>query len=364
MRMAVRSWRRAGVLAAIAVAVGTFGLTVSANGYFAVAEEKSAPCELTAMAQSIDDALVAETEKIEGVVAATPIIDVMATLKIGDYTAELTIQGVEPGYLQDEIAEGEAIPQSGTSMPYIVLNEAALDAFTDENGRPLRREDKVDWQEGETLLDGERPLMAKVCGILADESLEPRAYMSLESARQATLRSGMVPAYSAMWIRVTDQGTQERVAEQLMNLGIMAEIANPEQLAAWAEKETESLYLGLAGLAVLLCAYWMIATKAAVDWSRERPAYEALRYLGATAREVDRVIFLRQALGVAAGWLIGVAIAAAVPSFVVDEMGDGGVYAYALGLPAAALTLALNAILCLALYGAGKRSHARQEEPA
>ena len=59
-------------------------------------------------------------------------------LLFGDYQASVTFVGVEASYPEGEWLSGEIYPES-TAMPYLVLNEAAVKAFTNEKCRISRK---------------------------------------------------------------------------------------------------------------------------------------------------------------------------------------------------------------------------------
>ena len=76
-------------------------------------------------------------------------------LLFGDYQASVTFVGVEASYPEGEWLSGE-IYQESTAMPYLVLNEAAVKAFTNEKKQNLQEAGEVDWDSQSLILEGEK----------------------------------------------------------------------------------------------------------------------------------------------------------------------------------------------------------------
>jgi hypothetical protein len=176
----------------------------------AVQAEKEQPYELILSAQGntgITDSTIADILKIPDVKAVTLILQVPVAIRTGKYDAQLTLIGMDTGYL-DGVYTQRAVFPADSVMPYILLNEAAQKQFTEDKpdtdqknvttetytseDRPVNANAKtpeIDWLNASySLISGEagRSVTSKVCGILSDgdaKDAEPAAYVSLPVAK-------------------------------------------------------------------------------------------------------------------------------------------------------------------------------------
>lgn len=344
-KLAVRTWRRMGILYLAVVIIGAFSMTAAFNALFTLQEEKSEPSQLTVTAENITDEALVEIEKIDGVLDVTGVIDVTATLKIGEWKSELMIQGVRPEWIKGTYVEGTAITEQ-TSMPYIVLNEAAMHSFTDENGKKMNEDDTFNWEETASL-DGEKPLPAKVCGIIQDDSEEPKAYMSLSQAKNTLLHMGSIPAYSSALVQTRDMGSEEQVLDQLASLGLMGTPTNPEQQEEWKRKEMELTYLLVMGLLSLLCSSALAGKNIALDRSIHKAEYEQLGYMGLEKRQISGICLRRHIFCTAVGSALGIIISLSVPSFLLEELRESSIFASKIYLLTYIIVLGIYIVPCL-----------------
>jgi hypothetical protein len=215
-----------------------------------VEQEKSLPYELVLPAESanrLSESTLSKISQLPDVIAVTPLLQISAHIKTGEYSVQLILTGIDSSYLNGVFKEGEGFPESSV-MPYIVLNESACKQFsnknsetgpqmdasadissntlkssgtdadsksssssntstntgsnqsTDSNGNSGMNPDdntatgkdtdapKIDWlNAGFSLRSGEsgRWIVSKICGILAsdDKEKEPAAYISLTVAK-------------------------------------------------------------------------------------------------------------------------------------------------------------------------------------
>jgi ABC-type lipoprotein release transport system permease subunit len=119
-------------LPGLGLAISVFCLCFAGTVLVTVQQEKSQPYALAISAagnQSISDSMMAQIAKLPNVTAATPLLQVSARVKTGIYSAQLTLTGIAPSYLNTAFAKGSVFPSSG-DMPYIVLNAAASKHFS------------------------------------------------------------------------------------------------------------------------------------------------------------------------------------------------------------------------------------------
>jgi hypothetical protein len=120
------------VLPSLGMAISVFCLCFAGAVLTTVQHEKSQPYELAISAagnSNISDSAMARIAKLPDVTAATPLLQVSARVKTGIYSAQLTLTGIGPSYLNTDFSKGGVFPQSG-DMPYIVLNAAASKQFS------------------------------------------------------------------------------------------------------------------------------------------------------------------------------------------------------------------------------------------
>jgi ABC-type lipoprotein release transport system permease subunit len=119
------------LLPVIGIAISVFCLCYAGAVLTAVQEEKAKPYELQISSESakdITDSTLAKISKIPNVDTATPSLQVSAIVKTGIYSAQLTLTGINPSYLNDTFTQGGVFP-ADSIMPYIILNESACKQF-------------------------------------------------------------------------------------------------------------------------------------------------------------------------------------------------------------------------------------------
>lgn len=123
------------VLPVIGFAVSVFCLCFAGTVLTNVGQEKARPYELMLSSESADGlsaSVLVDISKLPDVEAVTPLLQVSARVKTGEYSAQLTLTGIDPAYLKDAFSVGGIFPDKGV-MPYIVLNNAACKQFSDKN---------------------------------------------------------------------------------------------------------------------------------------------------------------------------------------------------------------------------------------
>ena len=341
--MALRGWRRLGAWTLAGMAAGLLALCAGLNGLFAVAGEKAQPCELTATAASITDAMWTEVGKLEYVEAVTPVIEVAGTLHVGEYMADIPMAGVQPEYIAGQMLEGSVFP-SQSGMPYLVLNEAALEAFVEEKGAPPKKEQPLDWRNAETLIGEENPLTAKISGVVSDGREEPAAYVAISAAKDMAIRQGSTAAYTALRLRIANVGFEAEAISGLGRLGLAAQSADEAAQAAWEALEVQGIFAVAAGALILLFAGAAGAAHIRADFAADGGAYTALRSMGMSLRELRSMLRMRCVLAAVLALLAAWLVAVCVPSFL--EKDATGVFAVAFSpwtLAITALAVALQA---------------------
>lgn len=319
------------VLPAIGFAIAAFCLCFAGAILMKVQEEKALPYEIIVAAQeskSLTDSDVADISKLEDVTASSGILEITAIVKMGEYSAELTLTGMDSGYISGTYATGSAYP-ADTIMPYIVLNEAARKAFStkstsssDNSGdATASKGPEIDWLNVSfTIQLGEetKPITSKVCGLLTssdEEDEEPGAYISLSGAKALLEQGGQGAGYASIRVRVTNIGSAESVSKSISALGLSVSNSTEELQAGWDADTKEVTYLLVIGVFGLLCASFLLASWRALSLCRQRREWEALRYLGIKERDIIRLFAVQTGMLALMGIAAGALIAVVLPSF-------------------------------------------------
>ncbi len=327
------------VLPAIGFAIVAFCLCFAGTILTVVQEEKAQPYEIIVAAQeskSLTDSDIAELTKLEDVTAVTGILEVPAIVISGEYTAKLTLTGMDSQYIGGDYTVGSAYP-ADTVMPYIVLNGAARKAFSaksasgsDNSGdTTASAAPEIDWLNVSfTVQLGEetKPVTAKVCGLLAasnEEDEEPAAYISLSSAKALLEHSGQTTGYASIRVRVTNIGSAESVSKGISALGLSVSNSTEDLQTGWDADIKEFTYLLVIGVFGLLCASFLLAAWRALSLCRHRHEFEALRYLGMKERDIRRLFAVQTGMLALIGIAVGILTALVLPSFLsTDEAMD------------------------------------------
>ncbi len=295
---AVRTWKRLGVLYIIGIAVFTICSVISLKTFISVADEKAESDQIVAYASDITDAGIIELEKIDGVENASAVLEIHAAVKLGDKEADIPIKGIERDFVLGEYSDGNAFSEY-TTMPHIVLNEAALDLFKD------KEKEKTDISVETTIVFNDVSIIAKISGVFADESEESVAYVSTEQAKSILLRGNILPEYSYALIRVENAGAEAKVIRELAKVGYTAETANAEIFAVWEQEEAKAAYLFAVGLAVLLCAVIVRSNTRRFYLVLHKAENDQLLCMGLKAGHIRKIGHLRAVFCDAVGVLVG-----------------------------------------------------------
>lgn len=319
------------VLPAVGFAIAAFCLCFAGAILTMVQEEKAQPYEIIISAQGtpLSDKDVADITKIADVTAASPVLQIPMSVSTGEYTAQLTLMGINNTYLKEGFSQGSTYPDNSV-MPYIVLNETACkqfstndSSFNNEDGNSDDEKPDVDWLNNSfsvQLEEGTKPITSKVCGVLSvneetEEEQQPAAYISLSAAKGLLQQSGQNTDYTTIHVRVKNIGCTKNVSKELAKLGLMVSNSTNELQAGWDADTKEMTYLTVIGIFSLICASFLLAAWKAVSLLRQRDAWTALRCLGMTERVIRKLHVIQTVLIALFGIAAGVLIAITLPSF-------------------------------------------------
>ena len=365
LKLALKSLRGRGTaLPALGFAVGMFCLCVAGAVQASIRLEKSQPCELTATVQSsagISAGTLGKLPAIAGVTASTAVLSVPMTVKSGEYSAELTLTGLDAAYIEGAIKQGGAFPNNSV-MPYIVLNEAACKLFTngeddtdidsdsdlDDSEDGTNSLPPIDWLNARfTVQQGSaRPVVAKVCGVIpGDDKQQPAAYTSLSSAKQLLQAGEEQSAVTEALVRVRDLGTAKSAGAAIAALGLSFTGSDDALQTKWDEETHEMTYLIVTGAFALLCTAALLSALNRNSLLEDRDSWNMLLWLGLNERGVRGVFALQAAVIALFGVAIGMAVAFALPSFLPPELKGESVFM----LPIPLESVIASVVVCIIL---------------
>ena len=362
------------VLPVIGFAIAAFCFCFSGAILTTMQEEKAKPYELVILSDgsnNISDNDIVEISKLEDVTAATPVLQVPVSISTGDYSAGLSLTGIEASYLEDSFFEGNAFPDDSV-MPYIILNEAALGQFSDsetskDNGSSGDMDDgegtghtartdteapDVDWlnvnfsvQTGEES----KAVVSKVCGILSEdeeteEGQEPAAYISITTAKELLRSIGQETNYTGAYVRVKNIGSANSVSKSIIALGLMVSNSTEELQSGWDADNKEMTYLIVIGAFGLVCASVLLATWRQNTLLKQRRVWQALSYIGLKEQDLRKLFAIQTVLLSLFGIALGLIVALALPSFL--STGEMEQTNFMLSIPF--ISVAVSVIICMA----------------
>lgn len=339
------------VVPVVGITIGMFCLCFAGAVLTKVQQEKSMPCELnvTSGTSEISDSIVVEISKIPEVSAVTPLLTVPVTVKTGDYSAELTLTGITPAYLNYEFSEGGVFPDSSV-MPYIILNEATCKLFN--NG------DNDSWSEAETLVpdinwlnaeftlilgESKRQVISKVCGILSgEEEQQPLAYISISCAKDLLQRKNRNADYTGANVRINNIGCSESVTKKIDALGLTVSNSGEELQKEWNTETNEMAYLIVTGIFSLLCAAILMTACRKISLLEKKEEYEALRWIGMKGKEIGRLFVIQSVIISLFGIAVGILMSTSLPSFLSPELQGTSIFTLPVPFGVAALSAAIS----------------------
>lgn len=280
--------------------LGLYLIFPACGTWLEVRREKNEPCELMATASG-DHIDLNTVLQVEGVKKVTPVIRLDAELSAEEYQLRCEVRAVYGSSLDFRFTEGTIYPDS-SSMPFLVLNQAAAKAFA------VDEYDIITVHAGTSVLlkAGGAQRKAQVCGIIDDGRETPTVYMSYETASRAFPPSGAME----LLLSLTGKGRQETVVEAIRRRGLSAS-ADANESLRWELMEQRSLLFFLAGISFLACASILTRKNRRQELTEKTGEREALLASGFTKKETAAFYPLRLAM-MEAGCLALAAAAAGV----------------------------------------------------
>lgn len=342
------------VLPVISLAIASFCLCFAGTILVSVQHKKMQPYEIVVTGQTdkiLKDSDVAVLSEIEDVTAISAIIELPVTLTTGNKSIELVLTGMNNGYINGTYTQGNAFP-ANTVMPYIVLNQAACTTFTNIDNSSMAENQDVNWLSTAftvQLEEGNKPITARICGILADYEgggQEPAAYISLSAAKELQQLDQQKAGYNFIYVRLKNIGCADSVSKTISELGLIVNNSTDSLQIDWGADIKEMTYLLVIGslcitFASILQTAWMKLSR-----HKQDDAWNALLYFGMREQELQ-ALFIIQAVFISfLGIGAGVLTALSLPSFLSVEWGQDSTFL----LPIPLTVIVVTTFICL---GAG-----------
>ena len=283
-KIAIETIPRCGVAALILLCMGLYILFPACQTFQQIQAEKNTPYELTATTDSSNIDLNTLMQ-IEGVERISPVVNLNATLSLNEYKLDCEIRAVYSSFLSLKFTQGTIYPDS-SNMPYLILNKAAVKAFTHEY-------QTITVTPEETVIMNANGAERKaiICGIFDDGSETPTVYMSYDVA-QKEYRSN---DQTKLLYLLNNMGSAEDVVTALQRKNIYASF-DPNLTLAWELLQKQCWQTALLSVGLLACAAALIREKRIVERTKAQSEIAMLLLCGMTADAVGSIYSLRIAL--------------------------------------------------------------------
>lgn len=274
IRLGLKGLRRLGLPALVGLVLGLYLLSLGMAGRSAVRKEKLQPVLLTAACDSGANSLLAEVRQLQGVKKAAAGIPIRSLLVLGEYSCSLTASAVTEGWLT-RVDEGTLFPEQ-SSMPYLVLNRAALQSFV--NGQQRKADEgSLAWRNQPITING---LPGQICGVLDDGSQTPAAWLSASAGESLLLANRVIPSYTLLLAEAANADAAAAAEQQLYTKGCSVTGGVSAFTDGWEQGlHTAGLYL-LSGTLILAMALVLLAEGLRRDLAVKKAEYRFLRYNG------------------------------------------------------------------------------------
>lgn len=272
------------VMCIIGLSVSLFLLFLGTNTFFYVHEQKQQPWEISVTHKSakITDKTVNDLKNINGVLLATPVIEVNTTVHIGDYAAELTLKGVNSEYI-GALREGKMFSDENI-LPVIVMNKTAYNTFVNDKNKKIKSDEK--YAELKTSIGDEKEYPAAIGGILEDNSTDSIAYISLKAAKTYVLRQGKAPEYASIQLRLKNIGSSKSVVKQLESIGLESKDTLPQKQQVWDARQGEATSVTLSGICTLIFVMLYAVSTMKYNLQKNRKQYNSLYVIGLSKEQI------------------------------------------------------------------------------
>lgn len=312
-KIALHTVPRCGAAALVLLGLGLYLIFPGFRVWQQLREDKGMPRVLEAATdrETVD---LNNLAKIDAVAQVTPVISISGELSTEEAKLNCEIQCVYASWLGGNFSRGGVFPD-GSVMPFLALNQAAAEAFLQEDERYIT----VDAGTDILLTAQGSSQKAQVCGILRDESETPAVYMSYDTARRIFAQNDG----SAFLLRLNRRGDSEAVVKALRRMGFSAGTPENEALR-WKLMEQQSLLFLFAGAGSLILSVLLTREHRKGESEGER---QALLLSGMTAAQANGILPLRALFTNGLALFLAAILAAAVGNFTASGFAAAGILA-------------------------------------
>jgi lipoprotein-releasing system permease protein len=270
------------------------------------------------------DEIIAVTEQVENVVAASPFIYYKAAASSPSYSEGVIVRGIDPeaeSRTSDILAsmkvgdyDFEPIVDGDDTIPAVLLGSGLADKLGVFLGEAI----VMYTVKGEDLTRLTRPRVAKfyVSGIFETGMHEFDAYLCYISLEQAQKFFRTGDAVTAVHLKLTDIYLADETAPLIdSSLGYRFDVVPwnvlHKNLFSWIEIEKWLLFIGFS-LIVLVSAFSIIATLVMMTMEKA-PEVAILKTIGSTPLSIFRIFVIQGVfialVGIIGGWSISYGLA-------------------------------------------------------
>ena len=345
--LAIKSLRKKWIiLPVIGIGIATFCLCLAGGILDKIHEEKSEKYELVVSQIDVNfsNSIINKINETYGVVSSTLVSEVPITMVSGEQIKQITLIGINPDYLNLSYSVGGVFPNESV-MPYIILNSAAINLFSESLGEV---EDLVQFNKNFSIQLGDdtRPIISKVCGILAtseDVTEQPEAYISLSVAKTLQRQSGHTTEKLSAYVRVINIGYADAVSRTLTAQGLFVINSTETLQTGWSNDLKETTYMLLIGGLSLVFSTTLILTIRELSMIEDRFGLIALHWIGLKESKIKQLPIIQAILISVFGIIIGTIVGLSLPVFLTIEQKSSSLFAIAIPFWAIILT----SIICL-----------------
>ena len=288
-----------GVGIVVSASIATSTTRIAYRNMFAAVAGRAALEIVGEAGTAVDQSVLDVVRQVRGVEAAVPLIQRMTVMFAGEQRARLQILGIDPevdSAVRDyRIVQGRRLDQDGG-----VVLEAGL-----ARGMGIRVGDEVQF------LAGRRGMQrVTVVGLMSSERrMSSMVFMPLWQAEAAFGMEGRVSTIQVVLDPEADEGEVRAEIARRLPVGTCVDRPATRTLAAEQTMQPAELGLQLTGGFSLLLATFIILNTFLMNVGERRRQLAIMRAIGATRRQVARLMFRESvalaAVGVVLGILVG-----------------------------------------------------------
>lgn len=284
----------------------------------------------------LDEKAIEKIEKIEGVVAVVPYMEVQGTIEVGRYVTALSITGMNPEKAENldiTIAEGRFFRRKDRDA--MVVGYKVQEAFSEK--RTMKQVESLDLlgQKAEIRvtrinMEGEqesKTYRMRIIGIIEEQGTQDdyNIYIPLETAidiaEWKNMQTNIIKrqGYQSFIVQAGDAEKVNAITTEITDLGFLA-FSFKQIIDSLNEVFTlvEVVFLGIGAIALIVAALGIINTMLMSILERTREI-GIMKVIGASNTDVTR-IFLMEALGIGFMGGIGGVILGYVVAHIIDTV--------------------------------------------